>query len=464
MVSADPNQKCHHELKHPSDLTCPLAALDRRLADAHTLWHQAETAYFDPDGFRLSVQNAIQTLRSLTFILENHRAIIPDFANWYGDYIDEKRGKRGKWQERLHADPLMRWMVEARNKIEKRGDLESYSIVRAEIIASYYDNGPSIDVPAPLFQNVETLLRGIPDDLLGDHIKRNGALRIQRRWVENTLPDYELLEALAIYFGKLMELVHDAHRQIGIDPPQTIHDADGESFDLPAMGWRFPCMIGHEKPRALMISLADGVRLEFESRSESVEIDAAKLAALTEHYGRNALEAMLREYKTDAELAAGYFAVAQAMFLRDGYHQSVLLLLRDRKPVRPIEIRVENTVQRYVLMRQLADEVTKSGADAAIMIGEVWIARADELRPYERPTDSPVRVEGLSLDMVSKNGEPINRFARIVREGQKVSLINSEVSGVPLSHAFAPFYKAWGRPIPEAWIEMERTVFAMAKK
>ena len=208
----------------------------------------------------------------------------------------------------------MRWMVEARNKIEKRGDLESHSIVRAEIIASYYDDGPRIDVPAHLFENIETLLRSIPNNLLGQHIKRNGVLRIQRRWVENTLPDYELLDAVAIYYGKLAELVQDAHRQIGLDPPQTIHDEGGESFDLLAMGWRFPCMIGHEKPRALTISLADGARVEFESKSEFVNMDAEKLATLTDRYGGNTVEAMRREYKTDAELAAGYFATARAVF------------------------------------------------------------------------------------------------------------------------------------------------------
>jgi hypothetical protein len=85
---------------HPGEETaCPLAAIDQRLADAHRLWHQAEAAYFDPDGFRLAIQNAIQTLRSVTFILQNHKAIIPNFAEWYGDYIDEKRGKRGKFRD-----------------------------------------------------------------------------------------------------------------------------------------------------------------------------------------------------------------------------------------------------------------------------------------------------------------------------------------------------------------------------
>jgi hypothetical protein len=54
--------------------------------------------------------------------------------------------------------------------------------------------------------------------------------------VENTLPGHELLDALAIAYGKIAELVHDAHRQIGLSPPETIHDDHGETYDLPAMG------------------------------------------------------------------------------------------------------------------------------------------------------------------------------------------------------------------------------------
>ena len=57
---------------------CPLAAVDRRLQDAHRLWHQAEESYFDPDGFRIAAQNTVQTLRTVTFILQKHKRLVPD--------------------------------------------------------------------------------------------------------------------------------------------------------------------------------------------------------------------------------------------------------------------------------------------------------------------------------------------------------------------------------------------------
>ncbi len=147
---------------------CPLSAVDRRLDDAHRLWHQAERAYFDPEEFRVAIQGAIQTLRTVTFILQKNKAVIPDFDAWYDP-----------WQERLKGDVLMRWMVEARNKIEKQGDLEAQSIVRAEVIASHLNEGPRIEVPAHLFDGVKKIFRMVPRGALGNHIVRTGLLPVR---------------------------------------------------------------------------------------------------------------------------------------------------------------------------------------------------------------------------------------------------------------------------------------------
>lgn len=170
---------------------CPLAPVDRRLADLHRHWHVAEAAYFDPDAFRVGIQTAIQTARTVTFILQAQKAAFPDFDGWYLP-----------WQERFRADPLMRWMVDARNRIEKQGDLATHSRVRAEIVASHLPGeGPRIDAPAELFDAPWKIVRAIPKGALGDHLRKKGTLRIERRWVENSLPDWELLDAVATAYG-----------------------------------------------------------------------------------------------------------------------------------------------------------------------------------------------------------------------------------------------------------------------
>lgn len=164
------------EAEHPD---CPLEAVHRRLEDLHRQWHAAADAYFDPEAFRVAIQSAIQTARTVSFILQSNKDAFPDFDGWYGG-----------WQETFRNDPLMRWMVDARNKIEKQGDLEAHSQIRAEIVASYLSSEVRrLDVPGALFSAPLVLLKSIPETALGEHIRKQGFLRIQRRWVENTLPE-----------------------------------------------------------------------------------------------------------------------------------------------------------------------------------------------------------------------------------------------------------------------------------
>jgi hypothetical protein len=53
--------------------------------------------------------------------------------------------------------------------------------------------------------------------------------------------------------------------------------------------------------------------------------------------------------------------------------------------------------------------------------------------------------------MVGKSGEPVQYMAIIERDGENVSLGETFVTrGLPVWE-FAPFYQAWGRPIPASW-------------
>jgi hypothetical protein len=449
--------------KQPED--CPLAPVDKRLSDAHQLWHQAEEAYFDPDRFRIAAQGFIQTLRTVTFILQKNKEVIPDFATWYGTQ-DKKSGewKFGKWMECLAGDPLMCWMKDARNRIEKQGDLEAHSFVRAEIIASHLDEGPKIELPAELFQSPAALLRSIPAGAVGEHVKQHGFLRIERRWVENSLPEYELLSALATAYGKIAELVFDAHKQVGLSPEETIHGEHGKTYDLPAMGWRFPCMIAHEMPRALLISLKDGARLELQEKTITQTYTPEEAAAALAKFPLDAAQIMGRKYSNYHELAQGYFELIRSVFLKDGHHETILFLFRDTKPLRQIGLEFEDHGQKYLIMRALAGEITKTGADAAMIVGESWSAPAERLRPYERPENSPYRVEFLTADLVSSTGEPISFRAHIARDGEKVSLGQTNADIGVAAFKFAHFYAAWGRPVPKAWIDAADEIMAKAKK
>jgi hypothetical protein len=61
----------------------------------------------------IGLRNLIVFGRSVTFVLQNLRSVIEeDFDSWYKQE-----------QEKMREDPLMRYFVEARNILEKRGQL-----------------------------------------------------------------------------------------------------------------------------------------------------------------------------------------------------------------------------------------------------------------------------------------------------------------------------------------------------
>lgn len=430
------NAKCTPMSDKKHSYRCPLHAVDRRLDDLHRQWHQAEQVYFDPDAFRVAIQTAIQTARTVSFILQSNKALIPEFDGWYQG-----------WQEYLKGIPLMRWMVDARNRIEKQGDLETHSWVRAEILASHLDEGPRQDVRADLFDGPKKILQSIPESALGDHIRRDGILRIERRWVENSLPDNELLDAVAIAYGHLALMVADAHRQLDLPEPLIMTEAGELPYDRAMANGRMPCMIGHNENRLLDIWLATGVPLEFEAHTVTLDRDKAEEAAkrygIDAHFGGGGGQDVRGQ-------ARSFFAMARRMFLHDKHHVFVIVIFKNGTPIDIREVLIDEHGQKYIFMRSLANEVLRMGGDAVLTISEVWFAEASEKDRYLRVVDMPGRQEALAATLVTKDEEPLHLHATISRNGDDVSLGETVESEGGIHYAFAPVYAAWGRKIPEA--------------
>ena len=425
------------EAKHPG---CPLEPVHKRLEDLHRQWHAAADAYFDPEAFRVAIQTAIQTSRTVSFILQSNKRVFPDFDAWYGP-----------WQQKFKDDPLMRWMVEARNKIEKQGDLEARSVVRAEIVASYLnDEVKRVEVPAALWDAPLQLVKNIPQNDLGEHIRKQGIVRIQRRWVENSLPDCELLDAVATTHGRLSQLLSNAHKTLGLREPETTNTETGQVYGDELREGRLPCMIGHSDLRTLDVWLADGRPVELVSTHETIDRAQAEKAA--KRYGTDPSKAFAGG-DIETIFKNMFEHQARKVFLNDGYHRNIVMLFKGKKLVDLRELRIDEHGQKYLMMRKLADEVIKHGADAAIMISEVWRSVYDPQHKYRRSVDAPDRKEALTATLARSAGDPIELMAEIEREGDVVSLGETVEHRGGAHFMFAPLYVAWGREIPGEWVE-----------
>ncbi|MBI1625347.1 hypothetical protein [Comamonas suwonensis] len=419
---------------------CPLLAIDRRLAAVHRYWHEAESHYFDPDLFRSSIQTAIQTLRTVTFLIQSHKRLFQNFDIWYG-----------AWQEKLRQDPLMRWMVDARNMIEKQGDLETFSVIKAEILASYYDEGPSWQVPAELFESKGMLLQTSLTTAEASHVGKHGVLRIQRRWVENSLPEHELLDALAIAYGRIDGLVKDAHAVLGLDPFHFSHATMHCQEPLPTNSGCLSCMLASSQVRTLHLHIESGSPMKF--GSVKVEATQEELQVAADKYGidKVAFEA-LSKGSLENKLVQ-LFEIAKKMIVIDGHHVPMVIFLKDGDVIYTTELAFSNKASKYVLMRQLGTDAAKISADGVIMISEVWSYKREKGALWSDPLNDPNRKEHLTASLITKYEDPVRLSAEIHRQDEEVHLGKTEITRNEVLPSFAPFYIAWGREIPTKWIE-----------
>src|SRR5580658_3136297 len=196
----------------PSDsVTAATRAVVSRLLQMRQLWDDTADSYFEPERFQMNLQNCITVSRTVTFILQSNKSTIHDFENWYAAH-----------QEMWRKDPIMVWVKEARNAIEKRGDLETHSQVRAMIVAAYLDGPETQWLRQALFASPYQIYRSVPKKYLIPHVLENGTLLVERRWIDSGLPDMEVLEALAHVYSQLAEMVVSLLGHTHLSVPQEL--------------------------------------------------------------------------------------------------------------------------------------------------------------------------------------------------------------------------------------------------
>ena len=229
---------------------------------------------------------------------------------------------------------------------------------------------------------------------------------------------------------------------MGLTSPISTHMTTGEQYAAGASNGRLPCMIGHADQRSLVISLTDGRPIQFEETNFEVgQVDAKKVI---DRYGEIHKDMFGPPGADEEEVAASLFRTAQKVFLRDGYHQSIFFLLRKQKLVSLVALNPHDQRDKYLMMRGLAIEVARHGADAVVALNEAWTAPADPKRPYMHAAKSPDRRELLMATLVRKNGEPVQFSVEIRREGKALQLGETRKDYDFAPFSYAPIYRIVG--------------------
>lgn len=354
---------------------------ERRLKDLARLLENCESTYFDPDLFRMNTNQFLQTARTVTFIIQKSKAEIPEFDSWYQANVIDPWG----------SDARMKWAKDSRNTIEKVGDLELHSSSSATLIIGYLqETDIHVDVRRKelIGANIKRLIR-FAEKKLPSGVSRGAVVRIERKWVANTLPEWELLTALVYVYSRAKEVCQNLARHLDSALPPEIPDPT--EFDAAwsdARGIRYVTLQG---------------RAAGQMRSQRIQSDPnfelpPKLVALVEKRKGSCPP------KSFNQLVDYHVEMATVNFETYGSHVPMLFMYgADGDLVDYISTEFYDRSDKYLFWRSVADRVLYVKPKAIVWIAEAWIRSRPKAR-HQRIDNLPITGEMLHLFAITDNG------------------------------------------------------------
>lgn len=380
----------------PERVECPVPAAHHRLQEAHDFWHAAQQHYDEPDRFRTNLNALIQALRNVTFVLQKQKHDISDFDTWYS-----------RWQERFKADPLMKWIVTARNIIVKVGDLQLHSTATMRLVASFLDpETRTVTEEMPPESTPADYAERLGGMQLAPQFLREGNICIERRWVADDLPDHELLEVCAHAYGELSQLLDDLHDRIGVAYATVVEVDDGVYVEVPGTNHssgRLPCMIAASTDRTTCYRVEDGA-LTTGGRHFSIVPDPQVARKSAKRYG---IAEPMDPPEHLVDLAGAFMSIAKRMMAKDKNHGTFVFFYRGVAQVHAEAVYVRDQADKYLTSRHLADLVRRIEADGVLMVGDMWHAPlvSDGEGGFIRPGQSDKRGEALLVHVENAHGD-----------------------------------------------------------
>lgn len=325
---------------------------ERRLEDlAHLLRGCSET-YFDPDLFRRNTNQFLQTARTVTFIIQKNKVDIPEFDGWYRKQVLDG------WAQ----DRVMTWAKDARNTIEKEGDLEINSTLNVSLIYSYLEE-EDITVPCGrtelLDAGVKQLIR-FAKRRLPTGIADAAGIRIERAWITAGLDSVELLQALAYVYSRLYDCCKSLALQLERSLPKSI---PGPS-ELASLG----DMVRHVR----LVKLRDLQSYHLKTGA----MHATKEDKLPDGFKdrvRRLIESLGKP--SDFQSAVAFYrGMAQATFSQWQNHIPMLFLLNEDWSVQDMVMPVlVDQADKYFFWRMIGERVRIQKPHCVAHTTEVWV-------------------------------------------------------------------------------------------
>lgn len=416
--------------------SCPIPKSHTRLRQVHTLWHEAAQSYAVPDLFVPRLNALLQAARSTTWVLQKEMSRDDGFGAWYG-----------QWQDQMREDERMRWLVDARNKIEKQGDLEMNSVAMVRLIVNAW-TGPTVEFEVPADIGPMDIAKASELSELPAEMKESGLLEVERRWVVSEQPDHEVLELVAHCYGVLAQLLIDAHARRGVTM-QTFGEEDHRSRKrrFPHPTGRLDCMLIGREQRTARWHLGHEALIELEAKQ--IEWSDADRENIRSHYSdmgewpRTTPEASL------SDQVEVWHEWGKRMLIHDGGHETIAILMAN-DGMSYFEVTPDDDQSKRAIMNRLAIEVDQRAAEAMIFISEAWIALDVPVGDPQfsvRARDREDREDALITSAVGRDGTRITLVSRYRVEDGTPTFIDPHPIEMTehFGAQFGPILEVWDR-------------------
>lgn len=399
---------------------------ERRLKDLAHLLNSCASTYFEPELFRLNLNQFLQTSRTVTFIIQKNKHDIDGYDDWYPKNVIDK------WKD----DPLMTWAKDSRNFIEKEGDLEMYSDAKATLLFSYIEE-QDVDISTKdqlLCIGIKKLIR-LAQKKLPSGVLDAAVVKSERRWVANTLKELELLNALTVIYVRIYDCCKALGRHVGI--------AIDEDIPVPT---DFDSM-REDVRRVSYLKLNN-----FNSGKVSYETVTYKVDNIPENIKERALSLGSKDGISDIGYLVDYYSkMADLTFSNDGYHIPILMLFdKEYKVIDLVSTKFDDQADKYIFWRLAADRAKTINAHGFLWVSELWI-RNSRINSTKAIRDMPIIGEQLQVFGIDSNNRQKIVSWNILRENDhaKPTLDKPEIKKNTEGQAFfmRPVLKAIGGDI-----------------
>lgn len=383
----------------------PLDSACSRVDEVHRSWHLALSEYDNLEGFKSNVNNAIQSLRNITFNIQSQKKELPGFDCWYIE-----------WRKKMKEDSILRELKSARNIIVKQKDLELKSKAIAKIEGAGFDK-EILRLEFDPFSDTQKIINGIYSNYIiylpiQEEIKKRFIFTCEREWIYDKLPDFELLDAISQAYLFFVEMLKDAGKQFNV----SVNFPDSSSY---CSSNELDCMKITKEQRTMSINLLDGINVDL--KTIDFVLPEKYIKAAKKRYG------YLHKSKKITNITKNIFPKqypfnlvqiltkqALVMLVKDKNLYPMTFILYKDESKKPIQISslYRNQGEKLIAYKKIAEDVIKLSGDFVLIIVETFIYSNDKFL-YEPQKNRPKR-ESVVIFLVSKN-EIFSTFIRFKR-------------------------------------------------